>query len=69
MKKVELLRDANGEKLQKVRGGRMVKSTNASVRGVWDPFHPPESIGQDLLGDMVARSARGLAGGKRRRKG
>ena len=68
MKKVELLRDANGEKPQKVRGGRMVKSTNESVRGVWDPFHPPQGTGRDLLGEMVARSARGLVGGKRKRK-
>lgn len=39
LKKVELLRDANGEKVRRVRGGRVVGSLNEGVRGVWDLFH------------------------------
>lgn len=39
LKKVELLRDASGEKLRKVKGGRVVGSLNEGVRGIWDPFH------------------------------
>ncbi|KAG9248949.1 mitochondrial ribosomal protein-like protein subunit L51 [Calycina marina] len=37
LKKAELLRDANGEKLKKVT--KPVKSLNESVRGIWSPFH------------------------------
>ena len=40
MKKVELLRDANGEKLKRVN--KPVKSVNDSVRGIWSPFHGRE---------------------------
>ena len=39
LQKVELLRDASGEKVRRVRGGRVVGSLNEGVRGVWDPFH------------------------------
>ena len=39
MQKVELLRDAGGEKLTKVKGGRHVGSLNESVRGIWSPMH------------------------------
>lgn len=39
LKKVEVLRDANGEKVRRVRGGKVVVSLNEGVRGVWDPFH------------------------------
>lgn len=39
LKKVEVLRDANGEKVRRVRGGKVVGSLNEGVRGVWDPFH------------------------------
>ena len=39
LKKAELLRDANGEKLRRVKGGRMVVSGNESVRGIWSPMH------------------------------
>lgn len=35
--KVELLRNANGEKLKRTR--QPVKSLNESVRGVWSPHH------------------------------
>ena len=35
--KAELLKNASGEKLKRVR--KPVKSLNESVRGVWDPFH------------------------------
>jgi len=35
--KVELLRDANGEKLKRV--SKPVQSINESVRGVWSPYH------------------------------
>src|SRR4051812_14053953 len=37
LKKAELLRDANGEKLRKVT--KPVQSINESVRGVWSPYH------------------------------
>jgi large subunit ribosomal protein L43 len=37
LKKAELLRDANGEKLRKV--AKPVQSINESVRGVWSPYH------------------------------
>ncbi|KAK3322311.1 thioredoxin-like protein [Apodospora peruviana] len=37
LKKVELLRDASGQKLKKVR--KPVQSINDSVRGVWSPYH------------------------------
>ena len=40
LKKVELLRDAGGEKVRRVRGGRVVGSVgNEGVRGGWSPFH------------------------------
>lgn len=42
LQKVELLRDANGEKVRRVRGGKVVGSLNEGVRGVWDPFHMRE---------------------------
>jgi large subunit ribosomal protein L43 len=35
--KVELLRDASGEKSKKYK--RAVSSINPSVRGVWSPYH------------------------------
>ena len=37
LKKAELLRDANGEKLKKVK--KPVTSIKDSVRGVWSPYH------------------------------
>ena len=39
LKKVEILRDAGGEKVRRVKGGRVVGSGNEGVRGVWDPYH------------------------------
>lgn len=39
LRKVELLRDASGEKARRVKGGRVVGSLNPSVRGIWSPFH------------------------------
>lgn len=51
LQKVELLRDANGEKVKRVKGGRVVGSLNEGVRGVWDPFHGTNKhILQDMLG-------------------
>jgi len=51
LKKAELLRDANGEKLRRVKGGRVVGSLNDGVRGIWDPFHGgnKEIVGDRLL--------------------
>ncbi len=51
LKKAELLRDANGEKLRRVKGGRVVGSLNEGVRGIWDPFHGgnKEIVGDRLL--------------------
>ncbi len=37
LKKVEQLRDASGEKVRRVT--KPVQSINASVRGVWSPYH------------------------------
>lgn len=39
LQKAELLRDASGEKLRRVKGGRVVTSLNESVRGIWSPMH------------------------------
>ncbi|KAK0507965.1 hypothetical protein JMJ35_009854 [Cladonia borealis] len=43
LKKVELLRDAGGEKVRRVKGGRVVDSFGGigreGVRGVWSPYH------------------------------
>ena len=39
LKKVELLRDAGGEKVRRVKGGRVVESMEGGVRGVWSPYH------------------------------
>ncbi|KOS18709.1 54S ribosomal protein L51 [Escovopsis weberi] len=37
LQKVELLRDASGDKLRKTN--KAVLSTNPSVRGIWSPYH------------------------------
>lgn len=37
LQKVELLRDASGEKLK--RTNKAVLSTSTSVRGIWSPYH------------------------------
>ncbi len=37
LKKIELLRDASGEKVKRVN--KPVMSINESVRGVWSPYH------------------------------
>ena len=37
LKKVELLRDASGEKVK--RTNKPVSSINESVRGLWSPYH------------------------------
>ena len=50
LKKAELLRDANGEKVRKMKGGRVVGSLNESVRGIWDPFH---GANKEIVGDRV----------------
>jgi large subunit ribosomal protein L43 len=39
LQKAELLRDASGAQLRRVKGGRMVTSLNESVRGIWSPMH------------------------------
>jgi len=56
LKKVELLRDASGEKLKRVKGGRMVTSLNQGVRGIWDPFHGgnKEIVGARIVGEERA---------------
>ena len=50
LRKVELLRDASGERVRRVRGGRVVGSVNGGVRGVWDPFHGGN---KEVVGDRV----------------
>jgi len=37
LQKVNLLKEANGEKLKRVK--KPVSSTNESVRGIWSPYH------------------------------
>lgn len=53
LKKVEILRNASGEKLVKVKSGRMVQSLNEGVRGIWDPYHGAnkEIVGEELVLD------------------
>ena len=50
LKKAELLRDASGEKLRRVKGGRVVESLNEGVRGIWSGVHgarsPLEGMGK-----------------------
>ncbi|MCJ1463512.1 39S ribosomal protein L51, mitochondrial [Pseudocyphellaria aurata] len=43
LQKVELLRDASGEKVRRVKGGKVVTSVNESVRGIWSPMHGAKS--------------------------
>ncbi len=43
LQKAELLRDGNGAKNRRVTGGRVVKSGNDGVRGIWSPMHGTES--------------------------
>lgn len=50
LKKAELLKDANGEKVQSVKGGRVVGSLNEGVRGIWDPFHGGN---REIVGDKI----------------
>ncbi len=50
LKKVELLRDANGEKVRRGKGGRVVGSLNEGVRGIWDPFHGGN---KEIVGDRL----------------
>lgn len=40
LEKAELLRDASGDRLKRVR--KPVKSINQAVRGIWSPFHTSE---------------------------
>ncbi|KAK3166998.1 hypothetical protein OEA41_010123 [Lepraria neglecta] len=53
LQKAELLRDANGEKVRRMKGGRLVGSLNESVRGVWDPFHGGN---KEIIGDRIVSS-------------
>ncbi|KAH8672525.1 mitochondrial ribosomal protein-like protein subunit L51 [Tricladium varicosporioides] len=46
LRKAELLRDANGEKLKRVV--KPVKSINESVRGIWSPYHKPGGGGMHV---------------------
>lgn len=43
LQKVELLRDASGEKLRRVKGGKVVSSDNEAIRGIWSPMHGAET--------------------------
>ncbi|KAL8783759.1 MAG: hypothetical protein Q9195_009286 [Heterodermia aff. obscurata] len=49
LKKAELLRDASGEKLRRVKGGKAVGSLNEGVRGIWSPMHGAGK-GEDMFG-------------------
>ncbi|MCJ1325153.1 39S ribosomal protein L51, mitochondrial [Thelotrema lepadinum] len=46
LKKALLLRDSSGEKNRRVKGGRVVRSLNESVRGVWSAVH---AVGKGVL--------------------
>ena len=50
LQKAELLRDASGEKVRRVKGGKVVGSLTEGVRGVWDPFHGGN---KEIVGDRV----------------
>lgn len=52
LQKAVILRDGNGEKNRKVTGGRIVKSLNESVRGIWSPMHgaPGPLVGMSKKG-------------------
>jgi len=50
LKKAEILRDANGEKVKRVKGGRVVGSLNEGVRGIWDPYHGGN---REIVGDRL----------------
>ncbi|MCJ1319627.1 39S ribosomal protein L51, mitochondrial [Xylographa vitiligo] len=47
LRKAELLRDGNAAKNRRVKGGRVVRSENEGVRGVWSPMH---GVGSPLAG-------------------
>ena len=49
LQKAELLRDGNGEKNRKVKAGRVVRSENESVRGIWSPMHGPREDGGNFF--------------------
>ena len=55
LQKAEMLRDANGEKNYRVKGGRVVGSGNEGVRGVWDGFHGAGGVAGVLLGRGIRR--------------
>ena len=42
-----LLRDASGAKNRRVTGGKVVKSFNDSVRGVWSGIHAAGVAGKE----------------------
>ena len=42
-----LLRDASGEKNKRMTGGKVVKSLNESVRGVWSGMHAAGAMGSE----------------------
>ena len=50
-----MLRDASGEKLKRVKGGRMGGSLSEGVRGVWDPFH---GSNKEIVGERVVEEER-----------
>ena len=43
LKKAELLSEDSGERVRRVKGGRVVTSTNEAIRGIWSPMHGAKS--------------------------
>ena len=52
--KVELLRDASGDKLRKVKAGKWVEGNSESVRGMWSGVHALSREGRGPL-DGICR--------------
>jgi len=48
--KAQILKDASGIKNFRVRGGRVVRSLNESVRGIWSALHADRLEGGDVWG-------------------
>ena len=54
--KAELLRDASGEKLKKVKASKWVEGSSENVRGVWSGVH---ALGRNGRGPLDGISKKG----------
>jgi hypothetical protein len=48
--KAQILKEASGMKNMRVKGGRVVRSLNESVRGIWSALHADRLEGGDVWG-------------------